>query len=752
MRRNRLYPCGIACLLAAVPAVASVGRTEERYELWRRDGTRLTGRRLEGLFDPKRQPTLDGKELIRPQLYLRAIRDTSLSSRLSGPYVELINGDVLPGVVCAGVPAGSQSSLEARLIVTVPGPLTGRKEGERKWRPGQREEPGLAIRWPLVKRLVLRGGSSQPVQPGAIRLRSGRRFTPQAIRLTQTGITALTDDGVLRIGFSELDEVHLPRRGAAESVIADGVWWQGDPANPVVRICTTSGARITSAFSMARVQKGKVLSVRPRWSRRTIHLDMDSIVWITFRSGDEVPLSLMRAETLKTKALLHHWPWRRNRNVHGADLRCGSMAAEMGIGTHSYSQVAFDLPAKAKTFSTWVGLDVAAGQGGCVSCFVYRDRAGGGPLWQGRFMRGSSSPVRVGPLNVAGAKRLVLVTDFAHEGRPAGADPLDVRDFVDWLTPLVKVDRASLPRLADDLAQWIPGLAGWSIPPEQLKTLKVTADMFDKRNWEVAVDIDPAKGLTLTRKVAPSLKAGILDVAAMRGRLNCDHVISLLVDGKRQSGFPMYKGRRQGGMLPSLDTCFTDPRVERGRDMRWHLEARGGKEVTLTLRVAKGRQNPDCGALVFQDISLRPIVHGLPADGRVPVPDVPLSQAVPIRILDRNRKNPREVPAPKPVTRTVQGLKLPNCYVIRNGMNMTYKLEASYRRFVAVVASNNPYHRGPFQVYLDGRLVWESGLHIDARCLQQVIVDIPPGSSTISLMVKHDMTSGMWGQAGFMKK
>ncbi len=432
-------------------AVASVARAEGRYELWLRDGTRVTGRRLEGLFDPTRRPRLDGRELIRPQVYLLAIHDTSLRSRLSGPYVELINGDVLPGVVYAGVPAGSKSTLGSQIIMKVPGPST-----ERRWRPGQREESGVAIQWPLVKRLVLWSKSSRGLEPGVMCLRDGRRFTPQAIRLSQTGITALTDDGVLRVAFSELGEVHLPRRGTAKAVLADGVWWRGDAANPVVRLCTTNGARITFAFSMARVQGGRALWVRPRWSRRAIHLDMQSIVWMTFRSGDEVPLSLMPAETLKTKALLHHWPWRRNRNVHGTDLRCGSMAAELGVGTHSYSQVAFDLPAKAKTFTTWVGLDVAAGRGGCVHCSVYRDAVRGRPLWQGRFMRGSSSPVRVGPLNVAGAKRLVLVTDFAHEGRPAGADPLDVRDFVDWLMPLVTVDRASLPRLADDIAHWMP--------------------------------------------------------------------------------------------------------------------------------------------------------------------------------------------------------------------------------------------------------------------------------------------------------
>jgi hypothetical protein len=175
--------------------------------------------------------------------------------------------------------------------------------------------------------------------------------------------------------------------------------------------------------------------------------------------------------------------------------------------------------------------------------------------------------------------------------------------------------------------------------------------------------------------------------------------------------------------------------------------------VTLTLRATSDtKRQQNSKALIFRDISLCPLVYGLPADGRILVPDVPLSQAVPIKIFDRDRKNPREIPAPKPVTRTMHGVTLPNSYVVMRGTNMTYKLDPSYRRFVAVVASANPYHRGPFQVYLDGKLIWQSGRHIEARLLQQAIVDIPAGSSTISLNVVHDMTSGVWGQAGFMKE
>jgi len=744
---NPSYSGGFACLVAAWSAFACVAGAEDRYELWRRDGRRLTGQRFERLFDTKRRPSLDGKELDRPQRYLRAIHNTSLRSRLSGPHVELVNGDVLGGVVYAGVLGDPQGNKAPRIMIAS-GAASDRH-------PRRGEVGGLAVHWPSVRRVVLVPGPSQPVAPGHVRLRDGRRLAAQAVRLSQTGITALTDDGVRRIPFDRLGEVHLPRRGAAEAVVADGVWWRGDPDNPVVRVLTTDGARLTFAFSMARAYGGTVL-VRPRWAGRAIHLDMRSAVWITFRRGDEVPLSLLEARTLKTRTLLHHWPWRRNRSVRGTDLRCGPIAAELGVGTHSYCQVAFDLPAGARTFTTWVGLDRSAGLGGCASCSVYRDAVAGRPLWQGRFMRGSRAPVRVGEVSIAGAKRLVLVTDFGHEGRPAGADPLDIRDFVNWVMPVVKVDPASVPRPIDDLAHWIPALGGWSIPPEQMKTLKINTDVLEKRKWDLALDIHPNKGLMLTRKITPSLAACILDVSAARGHKDGGHVIALLVDGEQQSGVRIRRTVRQKYYRPkrgqsSLYTRQVSSGGYSWDGMRWDLGRYRGKEVTLSLRVTKDPKADSGRGLVFRDISFLPIVHGLGAGGRILVPDVPLAKASPIEVVShRDRQNPGEAPAPKPAAHTVHGVELPNSYTVRNGLNMTYKLDASYRRFVAVVGSGNSYHRGPFQVYLDEKLVWQSGACIDAKRLEQVIVDIPPSTSTIGLKVKHDMTSGVWGQAGFM--
>jgi hypothetical protein len=57
-----------------------------------------------------------------------------------------------------------------------------------------------------------------------------------------------------------------------------------------------------------------------------------------------------------------------------------------------------------------------------------------------------------------------LVADAAVAERPPEADPFEIRDFLDWLEPLVVFNR---PRLLDavqqELPHSLPALAGWSI-------------------------------------------------------------------------------------------------------------------------------------------------------------------------------------------------------------------------------------------------------------------------------------------------
>jgi len=61
---------------------------------------------------------------------------------------------------------------------------------------------------------------------------------------------------------------------------------------------------------------------------------------------------------------------------------------------------------------------------------------------------GSGQVVDTGMRGLAGPKqgqhRLVLVADAAERDHPPTADPLDVRDILDWLEPTLLLDPAGL--------------------------------------------------------------------------------------------------------------------------------------------------------------------------------------------------------------------------------------------------------------------------------------------------------------------
>jgi hypothetical protein len=162
------------------------------------------------------------------------------------------------------------------------------------------------------------------------------------------------------------------------------------------------------------------------------------------------------------------WSPRTNRNVQGQPLVSGGQMHSWGFGVHAPNRLVFGLPGLADAFRTRVGLDHLAAGGGCALARVLLD--GGSPrtLWQSPMMIGSAQVFDSGRLPLAigssEAMRLVLETDEAHDGRPAGADPFTIRDVVDWLDPELELNRERL-RIESDrwLDRWIPAFQGWQL-------------------------------------------------------------------------------------------------------------------------------------------------------------------------------------------------------------------------------------------------------------------------------------------------
>lgn len=387
----------------------------------------------------------------------------------AGPFVEMTNGDVLPARATAWQPPPSGRDT-GHLLVELRGGL-GRTMSKRL--------TDFRVRADCVRRIVWDSSGEPNSQPGAIRIRDGRRMTASRVAFTDDGLRCLTREGVVTIAFAALRDVHLPQTSAAAAALRDAAWMHIQPDCRLVRLRTRRGAHLTfpepfvRAIPLRKRDAGspRVYAVRPHWSLDTLTFAPDEMLLATVLPANEIPLSVLScsAEEQPTR-----WRWQRNRSVKGSLLRVGNCVAASGFGTHAPSRLVVELPPGAQTFRCRVGIDrLVRHVGGCVRCQV-ADPGSKQPLWTSPLIRSDDDPLRVGPLDVSGTTRLELITEAAHEDRPRGAAPSDVGDHVDWLVPTITVDLKHVPRPPEDLTGWLPQLT-WNMPAALADRMRLRA-------------------------------------------------------------------------------------------------------------------------------------------------------------------------------------------------------------------------------------------------------------------------------------
>lgn len=120
------------------------------------------------------------------------------------------------------------------------------------------------------------------------------------------------------------------------------------------------------------------------------------------------------------------WPLGDDRNVLGGRLRYGQWWAEKGLGMHSVSRVAYEVPDGAERFQAELVLDRSSGRLGSVQGRVYSQRGEEG--WQlvseSPVIRGEDAPWPF-DVRLEGAERLAIIVDQADLGSQA--------DRANWL-------------------------------------------------------------------------------------------------------------------------------------------------------------------------------------------------------------------------------------------------------------------------------------------------------------------------------
>jgi len=731
----------------------------DRYWAMFRDGSVMIGKDLRDWHERGKSPSLNGKPLFNASNPLRLLRDTTLQYELSGPYFEFANGDILPGRAVGGIPADPATRMPAHLLVAVAAPLLGidRRGNE------------VAVDPRHISRVILNKEARGPLEPGTLHFNDGRKVKVKAIKWALGGVKALTEEGSLAAGWLELSEIHPPGVDPIAALLDDALAPTPQKVEGLDamlgRIATSGGAVLTYRRAMLRSdgerdEKGQPMhTVQPAWALSAIRVPFDEVVTRSYREPADIPLSSLPGSTvLQKSATGFTWHWRRNANVRGAELVLGSAVGDVGVGTHSYSEIAFDMPPGAKQFKAIVGINRAVGNGGCAKVKVFVEKVGDKPIFESGYLRGGDTPLTVGPVAIEGAKKLILVTDFGHEGRPRGADPLDIRDEVDWLWPSVTVDLAAAAkgRPQPALEDVFPSLEGWTVAKD-LRDRATLRPFWNPRagRWQSAMyvnaeqaAIEQIKPFEVTRRMTVTQANAWLEVTASRDEQQGGHMVSVHVDDKPVESVHNADVNTQAKPVGEYDERY------------YSLGPWAGKEVNVSVRVKLHPPGQKQAGLVWGRMTPSPIVSNLPEGGSTLKPEVSITKLKPTAAQYR-KDNKMELQPGK----TIDGKPLAlNRWVFTDGYGMplgesalTYSLDPAWKRFVAVIGMGEGWQgSGPYEVWLDDKVFWKS---VDPATfsrtteLYQVDVEIPAGHKTITLRLdKKNQTGSAWADAGFMAK
>lgn len=457
--------CLVALTLFQFAALCTVARAvdEPPYSAVWSDGSRTTSPTPLEWIAKETNPTLPGKSPLTGPNQLRRLRNITLPRpTYLGSRVELRGGDRLTGRVVEFVPAADDGmDRPACLLVE---PLTA----------PDRPIPDVPIRVRVpverLRRVVWEERTPRTLRPNTLFYRDGRQTSFRSLRWAPGGVRILVEKGTEEIGWDDVAEVHLSEGDAWEEYADRLAILSPDASARLVRFETTAGARLTVSTERMRVTgdvskpESQLFVVQPAWSLDPLTIPQAIVAAEAFFQPFEVPLSdLEPSAYLHRAALAGGWKqWRADANVQGEPLIVDEKDYGWGFGVHAHSEMQFDLPVSARAFRTLMALDRAAGDGGCVKArLFFGSNVGAGnlpgrPLYESPAIVGSVKPLDSGRLEIrpAGGKpnRLVLVCDALPYDKPAGSDPLDVRDVFDWLEPLVELDAAALKTKVDEHA------------------------------------------------------------------------------------------------------------------------------------------------------------------------------------------------------------------------------------------------------------------------------------------------------------
>jgi hypothetical protein len=506
------------------------------------DGTRAAAEGIESWHETSARPKLAGRPFWDGGPPIRWLLDNSLAPPgAPAASVEMVGGDCLPGRVTE-FRTGTESDrqrLPPHLLI-LPGVSLDWPDGPH------RDHLAIATRW--VRRVVWQRVTDR-YQPGTLFYRDGRRLVFRAVRLGPNSVRLLLAEGLREIPLDDLAELHFPASDPWSAHFEQLSLLTPDGSSRIAQLETSGGLRATCSLErfQARTRGGPgdanawYHMVQPAWSLDPLWVPHREIRQRCFFTPQEVPLSRIEPAAQRQQSDLGGvWPYQVDRNVEGGTLSSGGRDYPWGLGIHARCELEFALPSCARSFRSRLGLDTLAGNGGCVLASVLL-APGGKSLYTSLPVIGSTDVFDTGPLDLPATpgeeRRLLLRVDEAHQQRPQGADPLDIRDHFDWLEPLVDLDpdglRAELARRAAGL---VPAWQDWTAETPELKQ-SLLVNGWDEnaepraRAFRSLVNTQGV-ALRLTRKLQITPEKDRLLVAVSRPSRSTAARIGIYVEGK----------------------------------------------------------------------------------------------------------------------------------------------------------------------------------------------------------------------------
>ena len=573
-KRCSLAASRSALICLAVVSLANRAVAADRYVALFEDGARVAAAELKDWNDPQAQPKLLDQWLFDPSRPMRWVIDRQQwNAEQPRAFVEFEGGDRLPGEV-VGFQTGRESPFEAQ-----PPHLLVRPSSELQ-PPDDPESGVVRVTVDGLRRVAWDHRPLEDYSPSTAFLRHGGELTFRSLRWTTGGVALLLEDGVKELAFSDLAEVHLPRRDPWEAYAEAVAVLSPDLTARMVQWDTLDGGRYTA--SLARFQprhwgdKNRPDAwqqlIQPAWS-------LDPL-WVRFRTvhtwqswlPHEPPLGCFGPTDVRREHVFgQSWRWQSDRSTQGQRLQIGSSEFASGFGVHASTDLIFDWPAMARQLRVTCGLDLAAGDRGCVNLSVVDNKSQ--TLFQRDRVIGSQHAIHTDWLTVpqaadASSRQVILRADMAADNRPSSADPFDIRDMVDWGEPQVRLDRKLLQEAAAKHAlDGVPGLAGWTADDRDLATLRTQSfcdvtDPRDPRFRTLFRTVDPFVVFSRSLKIGPEDEW--LSLVVSRFSEHAPSSVQLKLDGVSCGEFDV--PQRQGPIDP--DPVLVPVAEHRGRTVR----------------------------------------------------------------------------------------------------------------------------------------------------------------------------------------